>query len=183
MQAHIIGDKASFAIAFRFFDDTHETELALYLNGVNILKFERNGKTLTTRWDLDELVLWLKNFIEHMAEDPYPVNADGQYAAIKDINARCFDSDDDGEFDAYYDKLDEWNLRHRWHTASSGAVLADVYFQLVGTNVEVSWNNQELDDDVRFSNSLGGATFEKGLFLSIVNGFLKEYDAHWHKAR
>ena len=48
MQAHIIGDKASFAIAFSFFDDTHETELALYLNGVNILEFERNGKTLTT---------------------------------------------------------------------------------------------------------------------------------------
>ena len=87
-----------------------------------------------------------------MAEDPYPVEADGEYAAVKDIAARSYDSADEDEFDAYYDKLYEWNLRHRWHPASSGAILADVYFQLVGEDVEISWNNKDSEDDIQFQN-------------------------------
>ena len=50
---------------------------------------------MTTQWNLDDITLWLRSFIDHLNEDPYPVEADGEYAAIKDINAREFDSDDD----------------------------------------------------------------------------------------
>ena len=90
------------------------------------------------------MVLWLKDFISNLSEDPYPVDVAGIYAAEKDDNARNFDSDDEDVFDAYYDKLYEWNERHRWHPASSGAILADVYVQLAGENMEISWDNRKL---------------------------------------
>ena len=112
----------SFSVIYDFFDESHETEISMIVDGENILSFERGGELLTTRWNLDELAFWLRDFLEHMEEDPYPVEADGEFAAYKDISAREFETYDDEEFDAYYDKLDDWNLRHRWHPASGGAI-------------------------------------------------------------
>ena len=179
MNTYTISDSAEFTITYSFFDETHETELSMLINGNNILAFERNDTVLTTRWNLDELAEWLRNFIDHMADDPYPVESDGEYAAMKDISARDFDTDDKDEFDAYYDKLYEWNLRHRWHPASSGAILADVYFQLVGDNVEISWNNEDFGNDIHFQNLLGGARINKAIFYTTVDTFLKAYATHW----
>lgn len=168
-----------FTIAYTFFDESHETEIAMLVNGDNILSFKRNGKDLTTRWNLDELALWLRHFLDHMSEDPYPVEVAGEYAAIKDMSAREFDTDDEEEFDSYYDKLDEWNSRHRWHPASGGAILADLYFQLIGDNVEISWNNQDAEEGVDFKYKLGGVRIPREQFSINVESFLKEYADHW----
>ena len=168
-----------FSIEYAFFDDTKETELLMFINGNNILAFHCDGISSTTRWNLDELALWLRQFLDNMKEDPYPVETDGEFAAMKDISAREFDSDDEEEFDAYYDKLDEWNLRHRWHPASSGAILADVYFQLVGEYVEISWNNEDAEDGIAFDNIIGGARIEKEVFIRTIDDFLRAYSLHW----
>ncbi len=173
--------KDIFSIKYSFFDDTKETEISMFVNGNNILAFKRNGVEYTTRWNLDELAFWLRDFIDNMKNDPFPVEVDGEYAAIKDINSRDFDCDDEEEFDAYYDKLDEWNLRHRWHTASSGGILADVYFQLVGENVEISWNNEDSEDNVVFNNLIGGFKVPQTTFVSVINDFLVAYANHWYK--
>ncbi len=179
MNTYTTTNSTIFAISYSFFDESRETEISMKINGINILAFDRDGTELTTRWNLDELAEWLRNFIDHMAEDPYPVEADGEYAAMKDISARDFDSDDENEFDAYYDKLDDWNLRHRWHPASSGAILADVYFQLVGDMVEISWNNEYTQDGIKFQNLLGGTRINKEVFYATVDSFLKAYTTHW----
>ncbi len=181
MEAKIIGDPAKFAVSYAFIDDSRETEISMYVENQNILAFIHEDRIYTTRWNLDELAFWLRDFLDHMEEDPYPVDAPGDYAAEKDNNAREFDSDNDEEFDAYYEKLYEWNLRHRWHTASSGAILSDVYFQLVGDEVEISWNNEDLDEEVEFVQQLGGARVKKGTFISVVDSFLKEYANHWFR--
>ena len=172
-------DNKNFSIEYSFYDDSHETELKMLVNDKNILAFERDGKVLTTRWNLDDLALWLRNFIDNMKEDPYPVEVEGEYAAEKDINARDFDSEDDEEFDAYYDKLDDWNLRHRWHTTSNGGILADLYFELKGEYVEISWNNQDSEEGVKFENELGGVRIPKKEFCEEVDIFLKDYADHW----
>ena len=179
MNTSNINVETTFTIKYAFFDETRETEISVLVNDENILSFERDGKQLTTRWNLDELALWLRDFLDHLKEDPYPVETEGEYASIKDINAREFDTDDDEEFDAYYDKLDDWNLRHRWHPASGGAILSDLYFQLVGENIEISWNNQEPEEGVKFRYELGGVNIPKERFLSEVDSFLKEYAEHW----
>ena len=178
---NVIGDKNLFAIGYEFFDDERVTELSLYIHGENILEFSSDGELFTTKWDLDELALWLREFIENMEDDPYPVSCDGEFAAMKDVEAREFDSDDDDEVDAYYSKLYEWDYRHRWHHASSGAVLADVYFQKSGDFVEISWNNEDADENVVFTYSLGGARIDLDMFRSTVDGFLKAYATHWFR--
>ncbi|MBQ6095286.1 MAG: hypothetical protein IJL09_07770 [Lachnospiraceae bacterium] len=179
MSISISSSVPSFSIVYNFYDESRETEISMLVNGENILSFERDGQGMTTRWNLDELALWLRDFLDHMKEDPYPVETEGEYAAIKDINAREFDTEDDEEFDAYYDKLDDWNLRHRWHPASSGAILSDLYFQLVDDNVEISWDNQDPEEGVVFRFKLGGVRIPKEKFVSEVNSFLRDYADHW----
>ena len=174
----IAGDKNEFAIKYCFFDDDKQTEISMFVKGKNILEFKRNGMFLTTKWDLTDIAIWLRNLIENAVDDPYPVEAEGTYAAIKDIAAREFDSEDDAVFDAYYDKLDEWNDRHRWHPHSNGGILADVYFQFVGDCMEISWNNQ--DDEVDFTYQLGGETVPKDVFIETVEKFLTAFANHWY---
>lgn len=174
-----LGDKHVFAIEFSFFDDSRDTEIAMFVNGNNILAFERNGACFTTRWNLDALTAWLRQFIDEMLDDPYPVECDGRYAAQKDDAARDFDSDDDSVLETYYQKLYDWNAHHRWHAASSGAILANVYFQVVGEFVEVSWNNEQSEEGVRFLCINGGASIEKETFFDVVDAFLKKYASHW----
>lgn len=178
-QKKIIGDQSRFAIEYSFCNDAHDTEIAMFINGSNILAYRCNGNQLTTRWNLDELALWLRDFLDEMKEDPYPVDCEGEYAAQKDDAARDFDSDDDAVFDEYYQKLYDWNLRHRWHAASGGAILADVYFQLKDDCVEISWNNKMPEDGVEFLNEIGGARVRRAEFVSIVDEFLKDYAEHW----
>ena len=180
MNSIVIGSKGSFAIEYSFFDETCETEISMYLYNNNVLGFIKNGLQLTTRWNLDDLAEWLRSFIDNMCEDPYPVETCGTYAAEKDISARYFDSEDDDEFEAYYNKLYDWDLNHRWHQASSGAILADVYFQLVGDNVEISWNNTDCEEGVSFNNVLGGNKVPRREFEEVVDGFLKAYADHWY---
>ena len=180
MDKNVIGNKSKFAVEYSFFED-HTTEIALFIKNKNILAYTKNGQNLTTRWNLDELVLWMRSFIDAMQPDPYPVECDGDYAAAKDINARDFDSDDDDILDAYYDKLYEWNLRHRWHHVSEGAILADVYFELVDDNVEVSWNNQDNEEGVEFSEILGGQVIAKKDFIDVIEAFLIDYANYWFK--
>ncbi len=174
-----INSETIFAIKYNFIDEARETEISILVNGDNILSFERDGKQMTTRWNLDELTLWLRGFLDDLREDPYPIKIEGEYAAVKDINAREFDTDDIDEFDAYYDKLDEWNLRHRWHTASNGAILADLYFQLVDHHIEISWNNLDHEEGVKYKYELGGVCIQKEKFISEVDSFLKAYADHW----
>ena len=174
MDNKIIGDKNTFAIGYSFIDaDT--TELSMYHNNQNILEFERDGSLYTTRWNLDELAFWLRELIDNICDDPYPVEAEGRYAAQKDISARNFDTDDDKAFDAYYDKLDAWTIRHRWHPSSSGAILADLYFQQIGDTVEISWNNQDAEDGIRFTTIEGGFVIDKDIFVDVINTFLNAY--------
>lgn len=178
-QRHLLGDKYIFAIEYAFYDDSHDTELSMYVNDVNILAFKRNGQILTTRWDLDDLALWMREFVNHMANDPYPVDCAGKYAAEKDDLAREFDTDDDDAFEAYYQRLYEWNQRHRWHAASNGAILADVYFERVDNNIEISWDNRDVEDGIIFLNITGGVCVPIEQFTTVVNGFLQAYANHW----
>lgn len=48
MDKKLIGDKNQFAIEYSFFDDSHDTEIAMYIDGSNILEFIRNGNQYTT---------------------------------------------------------------------------------------------------------------------------------------
>ena len=173
------GNRNEFSIEYVFFDEDRMTEISMYINAKNILSFTRNDKRMTTRWNLDELVEWLREFLDNMQETPYPVQVEGNCAAVKDINAREFDTDDDDEFENYYTLINDWVWSHTWHHASAGAILADVYFQLVGNQVEISWNNTNPEEGVQFDEILGCSFVPKDTFINVINRFLKDYAQHW----
>lgn len=100
--------------------------------------------------------------------------------AEKDNNARGFDTDDLDAFDAYYERLSDWNSSHRWHPASSGAYLADVYFALIGDNVEISWNNTDSEEAIEFTSQKGYAKVPVEEFKSVIGQFIKDYVDHWY---
>lgn len=172
----MICDKSKFAMEYSFLED-NVTELAMFVEGKNILEFFKDGLLRTTCWNLDELTMWLREFVDNLQEDPYPVEVEGRYAADKDDNARDFDSEDEEEFDAYYDKLWDWCHMHKWHSASSGAILADLYFQLVSDKIEISWDNRS--DEAEFTYLRGGTSIDKNLFVDVINKFLNAYADHW----
>ena len=174
-----IGDVNYFAIQYAFFDDLYSTEISMIVNGDNILSFSRDGEHRTTRWDLDELAEWLRDFIDHMQDDPYPVDVKGGYAALMDWNARDFESEDQEVFDQYYDRLNEWVWRHTWHHARAGAILSDVFFRLVGDQVEISWDNRTAEGGVQFDSVLGCGYVSKKMFVDVMNRFLQDYASHW----
>ena len=57
--------------------------------------------------------------------------------------------------------------------------MADLYFQLVGENIEISWNNQEPEKGIKFQHELGGVSIPKAQFLYEMDSFLKVYAEHW----
>ena len=175
----LVGEKEIFAVEYMFDENSHSTELSMFVGGVNILEYVRENKVLTACWDFDELAQWLRSFLDNLSNDPYPAIVEGEFAAQKDDAARKFDSDDDNEFEEYYNKLYVWNQKHRWHSVSSGAILADVFFQQVDEYVEVSWDNRGLDNDVKFSSEMGGCRVPKKVFVEVTNEFLNDYADYW----
>lgn len=175
---HVVGQKELFAIGFTFFEETRDTELEIFIGGNNVLAYKKGDKRLTTRWCLDDIAFWLRDFIDNLAEDDFPFECEGSNAAEKDAHAREFDSDDDEEFDLYYQKLYDWNQRHSWHSRSNGAILANLYFQLIEGKVEVSWNNDASEEGVAFEFPIGSERIDRNVFVDIVNKFLYEYAIH-----
>lgn len=181
--SRLFGDKAVFAIWFRDIPvepgEERLSELSMYVRGCNILGFTYHGGHRTTQWNLDDLVAWLRSYALDMQEDPYPVDADGCCAALQDINARNYDTDDDAAFDAYYDRLYDWVHRHNWHAQSAGAILASVYFERKGEWVEISWNNEDADSGVAFDYIIGWRRVPFGVFHDVLAEFLRQYGKTW----
>ncbi|MBR3248183.1 MAG: HNH endonuclease [Clostridiales bacterium] len=67
------------------------------------------------------------------------------------------------------------NCHRMIHPASSGAILADLYFQQIGNTVEISWNNQDAEDGIRFTTIEGGFVIDKDIFVGVINAFLNAY--------
>lgn len=176
----IVGDPAVFAIGYAFLGTRRTTEVSMFAGGANLLGFTQDGERRTTRWPhLEGLVAWLRDFALTMREDPYPVEAEGEYAAQRDAAARTFESDDEGEMDAYYDTICDWAYAHSWHSESGGAILSDMLFEYRDGMVELSWDNRDAGDGVKFDFELGGVRVDAASFRDVVLKFSEAYERYW----
>ncbi len=176
----VAGDPTVFAIGYAFVDRSKTTEISMFINGDNILGFTKQGNQYTTRWAyLDGIVGWLNEFALTMHADPYPVSAEGDFAAQKDCNARTFFSEDFDEMDAYYTLLNDWTYEHTWLSERAGAILANVFFEYKDGIVELSWNNLEDHDGASFDCKFGSARVDAKVFKSVVRTFVDAYEKHW----
>ena len=184
----VIGDPSDFAIGYAFISDNRCTEISMYANGTNLLGFTKEGTHYTTRWlYLEDLIAWLKSFALNMKEDPFPIDADGEYAAEKDANARALapELDDDSSdeeleaFDAYFNRFIDWVWNHTWLSERGGAILSDIYFEYKAGMVELSWNNRHPEEGVMFDCVFGGTRVEAETFRTVVLKFADAYEQHW----
>ena len=178
----IIGDPADFAIGYAFLGDDRCTELSMWAEGANLLGFTREGCHYTTRWlYLEDLVAWLRNFALNMAEDPFPIDVDGEYAAEKDANARELAPEDEEmeAFDAYIDSFTDWSWDHSWHSESGGAILSGMFFEYKAGMVELSWDNRYPEKGIIYDCEFGGTRVDAETFRTVVLEFVDAYERRW----
>jgi hypothetical protein len=183
-----IGDPSVFAIGYAFLGNDRITEISMWANGTNLLGFIRNNGHLTTRWAyLEYLVAWLKSFVLNMADDPFPIEAEGEFAAEKvayardqlpDLDDGCSEEEMD-EFNAQVDLFDDWSWSHTWLSERGGAILPNMYFEYKHGMVELSWNNRNAEDGVVFNCEFGGTRVDADTFRSVVLEFVDAYERHW----
>ena len=163
-------------------DENHESEINLYIGDKNICLFKSTNEKRfkTTRWNLDELVIYLRDlYITLYNDEPFPCEVEGECAAELDSNARDFDTEDDLEFEKYYTALNEWGYKHSWHHACSGAILADVFFRKVDDKIEISWWSDQDEEDVIFKYRYGFTLVSINEFFEIVNKSVNSYNNLW----
>lgn len=189
-QVTVIGDKSVFAIGYHFFPVEGDadscwpmnrcTGIRLFISGADVMGFTRNGRHVQPAWDFDELVEWLDDFARNSREEPFPYpDVPGNSLADLDYNARDFDSNDDEEFDRYYATLNDWIWSHSWLHARSGAIIPDILFRVLGSDVELSWDNREAEEGVRFDSERGSALVPLATFRDVVSRFVAAYLRHW----
>ena len=184
----VIGDPSDFAIGYAFIGDDRCTEISMFTNGINLLGFTKEGCHYTTRWlYLEDLVAWLKDFSLNMADDPFPMDVEGEYAAEKDANARelapeiddgCSDEEMDA-FDAYFDIFADWTWNHTWLSERAGAILSHMFFEYKAGMVELSWDNRYPEEGVEFDFEFGGTRVDAETFKAVVFEFVDAYEQHW----
>lgn len=167
---------------FKIYDlEEHLTEFYFYVNGKNILEYIYDSKEKwTTTGDLDDLLEYLKytlSFIEH--DEPFPYDIKANSAVEMDDIARDFDTDDQEEFDRYYDKLEDWSWKHCWVHERAGAFVPDVMFRKVRDNIEISWMSAFEDENVQFTNPKGCVLVPCFEYFDTITDIISAYNQLW----
>lgn len=190
LKHEVIGDTEQFAIGYAFLPrepNTSEnypmhqcTEMAMVVAGTNLMGFTRDETACTVRWQLDEAVEFLDEFARNSRDEKFPfADVPGCCLAELEYNARDFDTDDDDEFDRYYDALDEYVWPRSWHHTCGEAVFPFIYFRVVGNDVEISWDNRDAPEGVAFDTVAGHALVPLATFRDVVSRFVAAYLGHW----
>lgn len=179
----LIGNKDEFAIGYEIVSRKDRvTALCMYVNRKNILEFKVDGERYTVTWNLDDLVTWLEEFAMKEQDEPFPYEVKGATAAEKDSYAREYDSDSDAEFESYYERLNEWVYVHTWKHASAGGTIPNVYFRKIGHEVEISWDNNDVNEVVTFLEKDGSVRIDADKFKEIIWALATSYKAEWSGA-
>ncbi len=178
----IIGNKKTFAFELKLKSiKEHKCEISLFIDGKNICAFkhENDANCKTTRWNLDELINYLDSTLAFINNDKkFPFDINGECAAELDNNARDFDSENEFEMEKYYDSLNDWSYVHSWHHASSGAILADVFFRKVNNGIEISWWSDQ-EKDINFKYPYGYSVINFDTYEETVKNVIKTYNNFW----
>lgn len=172
---YVIGDVNTFAIKLDE-KNSRERELQLIVKNKDILQYQKDDKLLRYEWDLEDIVEWFETNLESIQfEDDYPVPVEGSSGVELYRNSFDFDTEDDEKFDEWYDKVQEWSFKHSWFSARAGSFLADVYFRKIKDQIEISWDNNGLFDNITFIQSSGVYRIETKMFKKVIERFISIY--------
>lgn len=163
----LIGDKNSFG--FEIEKDTWAYQLSMYVQGKDILQFEKGGIIYPYRWnDCGDMIEWIhENMVHILSEDKFPISISADSAAEK--CELCYKADWINM--EQYEMLQEWMFRHSWFSARAGSYLADVYFAKKGSKIEISWDNTDTfsEDGIKFVVPNGKYVVNENLFEMVMN--------------
>lgn len=179
------GNKKIFAIAYELKESPFNEpgkyeptwgEFQMWVYNNSICTFSMNDKIREYEWDLRFIVDWFcknKNYI--LEESPFPLPCEGNNAIELYNNSGDFDSDDDNEFDVWFEKRQDWHFNHSWYSDRGGSYLADVIFRRVNNTIELAWDNTILYSNIKYVNPKGVYYIPVEMFQTVVDDFIKEF--------
>lgn len=170
------GCKKEFALEYELDNDLEEAQFNLYIENKSICAFKKNNIICKFKWDIRDLVEWLDTNLNCILnEEKFPLSVDAKTAFEFMENSNNFDSDDDDEFDRWYEVRQDWIFQHSWYSSRAGGYLADIYFFRVGDEIEVSWNNANLYHNIEFLNPTGIYYIKAIVFKDIITKFINSF--------
>lgn len=181
------GEKNTFTIQYEFENNpfnenslTGETwgRFELFVQGVDVCQFKRENSVTIYQWNLIYIVEWFSENLKYILSDkPFPLPVEGQHSLELLDNCLLFESDNDDEFDAWFDTKQEWEFKHSWFSNRAGSFLPDVFFRRVNGEIEIAWNNESTysSEGISFINPIGIEYVSLGIFESTVNNFIEDF--------
>lgn len=181
------GDKNIFAIQYEFkvnpFNETSLTgetwgKFEMFVNGIDICRYKRVDSVTSYQWNLIYVVEWFSENLKYILRDePFPLPVKGQHSLQLLDNCLLFESDDDDEFDAWFDTKQEWEFKHSWFSNRAGSFLPDVYFRRVNKEIEIAWNNESTfsSEGISFINPIGIEYVPLEIFEFTIKNFIEDF--------
>ncbi|WP_244188324.1 DUF5984 family protein [Paenibacillus kribbensis] len=181
------GDQNIFAIHYEFVNNPfNESSLIgetwgkfqLFVHGIDVCQYKRENSVTTFQWNLIYIVEWLSENLKHiLTDEAFPLPVAGQNSLELMDHCLLFESDDDDEFDAWFDTKQEWEFKHSWFSNRAGSFLPDVFFRRVKDDIEIAWNNESTysSEGVTFINPTGTEYIPIDEFNSIVKKFIGDF--------
>ncbi len=183
----IFGNKNTFAIQYEFINNpfnenslSRETwgRFALFISGKDVCHFSRNNVAGDFQWNLIYIVEWFSENLKYILNDKqFPLPVEGQHSLELINNCLLFDSDDDDEFDEWFDKKQDWEFKHSWFSSRAGSFLPDVFFRRVNDEIEISWNNELTYslEGISITHPHGIEYIPLDLFESTIKNFIDDF--------
>lgn len=169
----LIGNKNSFGIELG--KDMSAYQLSVYVQGNDILQFEKGGVVYTYRWrECQDIIEWIHENMKYiLSDDKFPLSISADSSAEKCEISYKSDLDDIEQ----YEILQEWMFRHSWFSARAGSYLADIYFVRNDNMIEISWDNTNTfkEDGIKFVFPKGKYEVDKDVFEDIMKGVCISY--------
>ncbi|WP_353961270.1 DUF5984 family protein [Paenibacillus sp. S-12] len=181
------GDKDTFSIQYEFGENpfnesslTGETwgRFELFVQGVDICQYKRQNSVTIYQWNLIYIVEWFSENLKYILSDvPFPLPVEGQHSLELLDNCLLFESDDDNEFDAWFDTKQEWEFKHSWFSNRAGSFLPEVFFRRVNDELEIAWNNESTysSEGISFMNPTGIVYLPISIFESTIKNFIEDF--------
>ncbi|WP_411680984.1 hypothetical protein [Clostridium thailandense] len=179
------GNKEVFAVAYELkespFNESEGNEptwgiFQMWVNNKSVCTFSMDDQIRDYEWNLIFIVEWLcKNKNNILNETQFPLPTEGNNAIELYNNSGDFDSDDDDEFDSWFEKRQDWYFKHSWYSNNGGSYLADVIFRRVEDTIEIAWDNTGLYDEVKYNNPKGVYYIPFEVFQDVVNSFIENF--------
>jgi len=169
----LIGTRDSFGIELR--KDVGAYQLSVYVQGKDILQFEKEGVIYTYRWrECQDIIEWIQENIKYvLCDDEFPLSVSADSLAERCEMSYALNFNDIEQ----YEILQEWMFRHSWFSARAGSYLADIFFAKSGNMIEISWDNTNTfkEDGIRFVFPKGKYEIDIDVFEKVMKGICALY--------